>query len=194
MQTFRPLAAAAAVLVLAGCGGAPARIDYFALTAPPATTVAPQANALSVHIGPVSVPDGVDRPQLVVRGAGNEVSIHDNERWAEPLKEAIPRVIADSLAAELGTPRVMTSRQSSSLDFDYRVAIDVQHFDSSLTEGASEDVIWTIRTKPNSPPRVGRTVVKEPAAGVANLAEAHSRALARVSHDIAAAIRDMPRS
>ena len=194
MQTLRPFAAAAAVLALAACGGAPARIDYFTLTAPAATTVASQANALSVHVGPVSVPDGVDRPQLVLRGAGNEVAIEDNQRWAEPLKDAIPRVIADSLAAELGTPRVMTSRQSASLDFDYRVAIDVQHFDSSPTEGASEDVIWTIRTKLNQPPHVGRTVVKEPAAGVASLAEAHSRALARVSHDIAAAIRAIPRS
>jgi uncharacterized lipoprotein YmbA len=190
---LRHLATAAVALTLAGCVGSNLKIDYFALTSPPAHTVAAQSGILSVHVGPTSIPDGVDKPQLVVRGEGTAVTIDDNRRWAEPLKDAIPRVIADSLSAELGTPRVMTSRQSASLDFDYRVAIDVQHFDSSAT-GASDDVIWTIRTRGNQAPRVGRTVVQEPASGIAGVAEAHSRALARVSHDIAEAIRAMPKS
>lgn len=192
MQTVRRLAAAAIALGLAGCGGKEVRIDYFALTAPPAHTVAAEAGALSIHVGPVSIPEGVDRPQLVTHGDGTTVTVHDNQRWGEPLKDAIPRVIADSLSAELGTPRVMTSRQSASLDFDYRVAIDVQHFDST-SSGVSDDVIWTIRTRGDKPARVGRTVVQEPASGIGGLAEAHSKALARVSHDIAEAIRAIPR-
>ncbi|HEX4780874.1 MAG TPA: ABC-type transport auxiliary lipoprotein family protein, partial [Usitatibacter sp.] len=108
------------------------------------------------------------------------------------LRDAIPRVLSDALAAELATPRVLTSRQSASLDFDYRVAVDVQHFESTATE-ASEDVIWTIRTRGSQPARVGRTVVTEPAAGgLEGLAAAHSRALARVAQDIARAIRETP--
>ena len=189
---LRHLIAAAAAPVLAGCGGSTVKIDYFTLTSPPAQTVAAQSGVLSVHVGPTSIPDGVDKPQLVTRDNGSAVTIHDNLRWGEPLKDAIPRVLADSLAAELGTPRVLTSRQSASLDFDYRVAIDVQHFDSSA-EGVSDDVIWTIRTRSNQPPRVGRTVAKEASSGTAGLAEAHSRALARVAHDIAEAIRAAPR-
>ncbi|HEX3063349.1 MAG TPA: PqiC family protein [Usitatibacter sp.] len=189
MKLIACLAAAAAAV--GGCGGANVRIDYYALAAPPARTAPAQSNALSVHLGPVSVPDGVDRPQIVMRRDANQVSIDDVHRWAEPLKDAIPRVLSDALAAELGTPRVLTSRQSASLDFDYRVAIDVQHFDSSAAE-AREDVIWTIRTRGNEPARVGRTVVAEPAAGgFDSLAAAHSRALAQVARDIAQAIRAM---
>lgn len=190
----RIVSLAAIAAALGGCFGANVRIDYYALTAPPAHTSAAQSNTLSVHLGPVSVPDGVDRPQVVLHRAGNEVAIDDTHRWAEPLKDAIPRVLSDALAAELGTPRVLTSRQSASLDFDYRVAIDVQHFDSSAGE-AHEDVIWTIRTRGNEPARVGRTVVTEPAAGgFDSLAAAHSRALAAVAHDIAQAIRGLAKS
>lgn len=185
---------AAVAAALGACGGANVRIDYYALTAPPAHTSAAQSNTLSVHLGPISVPDGVDRPQIVVRRDANQVAIDDTHRWAEPLKDAIPRVLSDALAAELGTPRVLTSHQSASLDFDYRVAIDVQHFDSSATD-AHEDVIWTIRTRGNEPARVGRTVVTEPAAGgFDSLAAAHSRALAAVARDIAQAIRGLAKS
>jgi hypothetical protein len=185
---------AAVAAALGACGGANVRIDYYSLTAPPAHTAAAQSNTLSVHIGPISVPDGVDRPQIVMRRDANQVAIDDSHRWAEPLKDAIPRVLSDALAAELGTPRVLTSRQSASLDFDYRVAIDVQHFDSSATD-AHEDVIWTIRTRGNEPARVGRTVVTETAAGgFDTLAAAHSRALAAVARDIAQAIREMKKS
>lgn len=188
-----PIAALAAALMLHACGGPDVRIEYYSLSAPGAQPAAAHAGTLSVHLGPVSVPDGVDRPQLVLRQDANQVTIDDTHRWAEPLKDAIPRVLADALAAELATPRVMTSRQSASLDFDYRVAIDIQHFDSSPAE-ASQDVIWTIRTRGNQPPRVGRTVVSEPAAGgFEALAAAHSRALAHVARDIAQAIRETPR-
>jgi hypothetical protein len=129
-----------------------------------------------------------------MRGDGNQVVIDDTHRWAEPLKDAIPRVLSDALAADLGTPQVLTSRQSASLESDYRVAIDVQHFDSSATE-AHEDVIWTIRSRGNMPARVGRTVVSEPATGgFDSLAAAHSRALASVARDISQAIRALGKS
>jgi uncharacterized lipoprotein YmbA len=192
LKRFACLAALA--FALGACAGTNVRIDYYALTAPPARTAPPQADALSVHLGPVSIPEGVDRPQIVMRRDSNQVAIDDTHRWGEPLKDAIARVLSDALAAELATPRVLTSRQSASLDFDYRVAVDVQHFDSSATE-AREDVIWTIRTRGNAPARVGRTVVTEAAAGgFDSLAAAHSRALAAVARDIAQAIRTMGKS
>ncbi|HEY2630082.1 MAG TPA: PqiC family protein [Usitatibacter sp.] len=187
------IAAVAAALVLCACGGAAPRIDFYSLTAPPAPA-APTAPAstLAIHVGPVTVPDAVDRPQMVVRLDDNRVDIDDQHRWVEPLKNAVPRLIADSIARELNTPNVLTSRQSSGLEIDYRVAIDVQHFDSSSGE-VSEDVLWTIRSrKETQAPRLGRSAVKENATGGAEgIAAAHARALQRVAHDIAEAIRSM---
>ena len=188
---IRRMAALAAALLACACSGPEPRIDYYSLTPTPAAAPASPASKLSIHVGPVTVPDAVDRPQIVVRLDDNRVAIDDQHRWVEPLKNAIPRLLADSLSRELGTPDVLTSRQSSALDIDYRVAVDVQHFDSSENE-VSEDVLWTIRSRKAGAPRLGRTTVRESAAGgAAGIAAAHSRAIERVAHDIAEAIRAM---
>jgi uncharacterized lipoprotein YmbA len=174
----------------AACGSAP-KLNYYTLTAPPAPAPASLSSPLSVFVGPVSVPEGVDRPQMVLRAGPNEVAIDDFHRWAEPLKGAIPRVLADSLMRELGTQRVATTRQSASLAFDYRVAVDVQRFDSSFDEGAAIDALWTIHSAKGGEPRTGRTVAREkaPTRDAQGVAAAHSRALEMLARDIAAAIR-----
>ncbi|HLX25181.1 MAG TPA: PqiC family protein [Usitatibacter sp.] len=188
---MRWIAALGAALLACACGTEP-KIDFYSLSAPPAPSApAAPASTLAIHIGPVTVPDAVDRPQMVIRHDDNRADIDDQHRWIEPIKSAIPRLLADAIARELNTPNVLTSRQSSALDIDYRVAIDVQHFDSSPGE-ISEDVMWTIRSRKTQAPRLGRTSVREAAApGAEGIAAAHSRALARVAHDIAEAIRAM---
>ncbi|MGH7185632.1 MAG: PqiC family protein [Pseudomonadota bacterium] len=57
----------------------------------------------SVAIAPVSVPEGVDRPQMVVRAGTNRVELSELHRWAEPLKSEIPRVLAVHLRRALAT-------------------------------------------------------------------------------------------
>ena len=182
--------AAGLAALAAACGSAP-KLNYYTLTTPPASKNA--GSPLSVFVGPVTVPEGVDRPQMVLRSGPNEVAIDEFHRWAEPLKSAIPHVLADSLMRELGTQRVMTTRQSSSLAFDYRVAVDVQRFDSSLDEGAAIDALWTIRSAKGGEPRTGRTVAREsaPSRDPQGVAAAHSRALESLARDIAAAIRTL---
>lgn len=183
---------AALVLSLSACGAPAPKEQFFTLSAPVAG-VPPTGNAPGVFVGPVSVPEGVDRSQMVLATGPNEVDISDDLRWAEPLRSAIPRVIAEALARDLGSERVMTSPQAAGSRFDYRVAIEIQRFDSSLTEGATIDALWTV-TGPNGvAPRQGATHAHEPLAGsgAAALAAAHGRALAHIAHDISGAIRAM---
>ena len=79
---------AASLVLLTACGS-PARINYYTLTVPPASPGAlPAARAPSVYVGPVSIPETVDRPQMVKRLDANQVEIVDLDRWAEPLKAA----------------------------------------------------------------------------------------------------------
>jgi uncharacterized protein len=185
---------AASLVLLAACG-TPARINYYTLTVPPAPPGASAAaHAPSVYVGPVTVPEAVDRPQMVKRLDANQVEIVDLDRWAEPLKAAIPRLVAETLSRELGGAAVMTSRQSATLAFDFRVAIDVQRFDFSAGEGAAVDALWTIRAEKDGTPRTGRVEAREPAGGGGSeaMAAAESRALEKVAREIAAAIRSMP--
>ncbi len=45
----------------------------------------------------------------------------------------------------LGTPRVSLFQQSLNVDADYRVAIEVQSFESTPGEAATLDAAWIVR-------------------------------------------------
>jgi uncharacterized lipoprotein YmbA len=164
---------------------------FYVLSGPERAARAAAPDALVIYVAPAAVPESVDRAQMVLHNSANQVDLTEEHRWAEPLKTAIPRVIAEHLVRLLGTPRVMSSRAGTGLDLDYRVALEVQRFDSSLTRGATVEVLWTITGKRANPARSGRSSVIEPATAATpeGVAAAHSRALARVASDIAAAIR-----
>jgi uncharacterized lipoprotein YmbA len=191
---MKRLAMVAALLLAGACslGGGGSKETFYVLSGPESPAPASHAGELVIAVGPVAVPDSVDRAPMVLMNSANQVDLSEEHRWAEPLKTAIPRIVGEHLMRLLDTPRVMTSRLgSSSSDIDYRVALEVQRFDSSLTRGATIDVIWTITGKRANPARSGRSSVREPATAATPeaVAAAHSRALARVASDIAAALR-----
>jgi uncharacterized lipoprotein YmbA len=186
----------ASLALLAACG-TPAKLNYYTLAVSPPSPpgASPAASAPSVYVGPVTIPETVDRPQMVKRLDANQVDFVDLERWAEPLKTAIPRVVAEAISRELGGATVMTSRQSATLAFDYRVALDVQRFDFSAGDGAAVDALWTIRAEKDAVLRTGRSEARAPAAGGGPeaMAAAESLALEKVAREIAAGIRSMDR-
>jgi uncharacterized lipoprotein YmbA len=172
----------------AGCGSTPASRFYTLSAVPtPATT----SSNLSVAVGPVSVPAIVDRPEIVVGVGANEVRLEEFNRWAAPLQEDLSRVIAENLAAMLGTPGVTLSHQTSSADADYHVAIEVQRFESAPGKSATLHAVWIVRRAKDDKAQTGRTSVRETVQDNSYdaLAAAHSRAAARLSEDIADAVR-----
>ena len=175
-------------MLVAGCVSSP-ESRFFTLNA--TLNHAVESSSLSVVVGPVSVPAAVDRPQIVVSTGPNQVRVDDYNRWASPLQSNISRVVADNLGSILGTPRVTVFPQASSATADYQAAVEVQSFGSALGEAATLDAVWTVRRIKDGKLRVGRTTVREPASerGYDALAAAHSRAAARLSQDIAGAVR-----
>ena len=173
-------------VIAAGCASAPARFYTLNSTAKGDGTTA--AN-YAVAVGPVTVPAEVDRPQFTVQLAPNRVAVDEFNRWAAPLNENIARVVAGDLATVLGTPRV-TSGALTSFNPDYRVTLDIQKFASVPGKSVQIEAVWIVRKSAGGVSLSGRTIANEPAPGdYEALAAAHSRALARVSGDLAAAIR-----
>jgi uncharacterized lipoprotein YmbA len=172
----------------AGCGtSAPSR--FYTLESTATAGSAPVAS-IGVLVGPVSVPASVDRSEFVVQVAPNRVDVDEFNRWAAPLGESIARTVAGDLATLLGTPDVATA-PFANFDPDYRVTIDVQRFDSVRGELARLEAVWTVRETAGGKTRSGRALVHESVQGEGfeALAAAHSRALAKLSTDVAAAIR-----
>ena len=169
------------VFVLAACA-TPPRENFFTLNAPEPPAAAPDAP--SVAVGPVTIPEMVDRPQFVLRLGPNQVQIVEQARWAEPLKTGIARVVAANLAVALGA-RLAPGRNAEA---DYRVALDVQRFESPA-DAVLIEALWTATSKDGR--KSGRSLVREKIAGKdhAALAAAHSAALAAIGREIAAALR-----
>ena len=162
---------------------------YYTLDSTAAPDGAPVAHA-NVMVGPVTIPASVDRPEFVVQVAPNRVEVDEFNRWISPLNDAVARAVAGDLVVMLGTPDVATS---SLANFEpvYRVTIDIQRFDSIRGEAAVLEAVWTVRKTAGGETRSGRTVARETvqSQGFDALAAAHSRAITRMSADIAAAIR-----
>jgi hypothetical protein len=172
------------VLALAGCASSPPT-HYYTLSADNAAPAAP--TPISVSVGPVAVSALLDRPQIVVSTGTNQVTIDEFNRWASPLQDNVSRVVADNLAAMLGTQQVTVFPQTQGADAQYRVAIDIQSLDSLPGKSSRLDAVWTVQRTGNSQVTTRRTTVVENVqdAGYAALVAAHSRALARLSRDIA---------
>jgi hypothetical protein len=188
MRRVTPIVAVFVLVALAAACASPASHFYtLSAGAPPAAT----SSNLSVAVGPVSVPAVVDRPQIVVTTGPNQVRPEEFNRWAAPLQNSIARVVAENLVAMLGTPRVILSSQTLGADADYRAAIEVQRFESAPGEAATLDAVWTVIRAKDGKSQTGRTTVREATSDKSYdaLAAAHSRALARLSQDIASGVR-----
>jgi uncharacterized protein len=178
-------------VLAAGCATPASRFYTLSTTPAPAGTPV----AYSVAVGPVTIPSVIDRPQIVVSTSPNQVQLDEFNRWASPLQSNIARVVADNLASILGTARVSLFPQTMSAAADYRVAVQVQRFDTAPGDAASLEALWTVTRAKDGTTQTGRTSVREasPSGGYDGVAAAHSRALARLSRDIADAIQAMAR-
>jgi uncharacterized lipoprotein YmbA len=193
MRRFTALAIPYALVILAaGCASTPSR--FYTLSA--ATEPAAASSDLSVVVGRVSMPAVVDRSQIVITTGPNQMQMDEFNLWASPLQDNISRVVVQNLVAMLGTPRVTLSSQTLSADAGYRAVIEVQSFESTPGEAATLNAVWTVRRMKDGRTETGRTTVREAvqAKGYDALAAAHSRAVARLSQDIADAVRALDRS
>lgn len=183
-------AAICLALLTAACGRSP-RVTFYTLAPVAKVEAAPAETTPAIVVGPITLPELVDRPHFVVRVTANRVDILETHRWAEPLKSEIPRLIAQNLGRLLGTNRVSSHRQHAGGDAQYRVLVDILRFESVPGDAVTVDAAWTLRRGAGAAPRKGRSLVVEKTAGAGYdaLAAAYSRALAGVSGDLARAIR-----
>ncbi len=189
MKQSRTAVVILCALAAAWAGCASPRSHFYTLSA--LAKPAAGASGPSVAVGPVAVPDLVDRPQIVTRTGPNQVALDDFNRWGSPLKDDIARIVAENLAALLGTPQVSVYPAATTAWAQYRVLIDIVTFDSAPGESASLDAVWMVRSTKDAATRGGRTTVREPVReqGYPALVAAHSRGIERLSADVAGAIR-----
>jgi len=184
-----------ALLILLAACATPSNTHYYTLSGGSAIVAQQGASAADyrVAIGPVTVPDALDRLQIVVNVAPNRQAILDEENWSAPLKRQIPRVIAEAVGQHLPTARVAGYTQYGGQDADFGVLIDVTRFESVPGESIALEALWTVRDRAGRRLREARSALVErvDAPGVAPLVRAHGKALVALGEEIAAAIAQL---
>jgi len=137
-----------ATLAVIGCSSAPTT-SYYTLNTLPAAT-AHSSSDLVLAIGPIDLPEYLQRPQIVTRPEGNRLLVDEFNRWGGSLEEEIDRVLAQRLGGLLGTQRIYSYPSRIVADLDYRVSINVRAFDGTLGQTVTFDVAWSIINEHNS--------------------------------------------
>lgn len=140
----------ACALLLAGCVRTAVPVSYYQLSAQEAARTAPattEAGKMVLGIGPVRLPEYLDRPQIVTRLTPNRLQLADSHRWAEPLSENIPRVLGENLSALLGTDRILLYPWPSSRTTDYQLLVEVLHFENESDGAARLVALWSVKGK-----------------------------------------------
>ncbi|WP_211452944.1 PqiC family protein [Collimonas antrihumi] len=181
--------AIAIALLLAGCASPPTR--FYTLSAPLAAPApAIQSARLFIDVAPVTLPERLARPQLVVRSAGSasstRVDILEQERWSAPFNSELRDALASSIANRLGAIDVSRSGRPTDQPV-YRIAVELREFDAVPGEKVQATYGWTISRSDNSRSSACQLSVTEAvASGIDALVLGVQRTVADAADGIAA--------
>ena len=176
-------AALCAVAILAGCAGQPDH--FYALTTLPESPPAAAA-AFTTHVMlTVSVPEMVDRREMVIAATADRLVVLEHERWAAPLSE----LVAQTLARDIEQRRADVLVADRGFDqpglVPVKIRVDVVRM--SVREGgqATLEAHWRVVDARRNGDEVGGDTFQSPVAGGAAAAGRDYAAIARAfSNDL----------
>jgi uncharacterized lipoprotein YmbA len=166
----------------------PVREYVLTSRATPASSTTAGGRAHELAVGPVVVPPYLRRSEIVSRVGDNELRASDADRWGEDLGQGLARVVAENLALLVPNLRVSAFPSHALSSDHYRVSIEVARFEQMPDGSVALDARWElVRGKDASPLAVRSATFSEQSSGSdpAAIVEAMSRAVARLSHEIA---------
>jgi uncharacterized protein len=200
-RTLATLALSLAALI--GCSSPPSRLYLLSSTEPatvrppgaaisgssqPGTTRQPHASVISVA---VTVPEYLDRLDIMERAGANELKPIYSAQWGESLATTATRAVAGNLSAHLPSDDILLLPSRSQRRVDYQVNLDLTQFESDSAGNSTLTGRWSISDSDGVERMSGRVQRSESAdgAGYDAMAAAMSRNLAAASLDIAAALQ-----
>lgn len=184
-------------LLLAGCARTqPTSWYQLAATADGQTDAGTVATVqLVIGLGPLILPEILNRQQIVTRSGSSRVELADRHRWAEPLQDNIARVMRENLAALLGTEQIVAYPWSRSTGVDYQIKVEIVSFEGKGLEQAQLEALWSILDRQGKvvvPQRRSRQTVEAATTDHDGLVEALSEALALCCREMATALAHLP--
>ena len=188
------------LMILGGCATTePSRFYLLHPMASPEqeAQVTKEEDGVTIVVGPVELPEYLDRPQIVTRVSKNELKLAEFDQWAESLNPNILRVLAENLSILLSTDWIFMYPWTRSSKIDYQIELLVTRFDGTLGDSVVLDALWAIlKGDSREVLLTSKSTLKQPTGGqdYGALVSAKSQALANLSREIADAIRSLSKS
>lgn len=181
----------AGVLLLCGCGTAapPARLYRLPVEAPESAGAAPGATSTWELAAVVGLPEYLDRETLVVAGGGTELQAWAGHRWAEPLRDSVPRLLRHDLGLLRGAERVWPAPAPAGVRVDRRLRVELLalHADTRQQRFELQARWWLVDPRGQALPVQDGVALQLPLAGADAdaVVRAHRLGLWRLAQQIA---------
>lgn len=185
---------------LSGCFGPAATPSshFYRLAPVAAASSLPHRQALAIGVGPVEIAQYLDQAQMVTRQGDYEMTLHEYNRWAAPLRNLIPAVLREDLSVRLGTDQVLGYPWLEGFgEPEYQITVDVLRFDCSAALHCSLLAFWAIADlKQHKKMAVRRTELTTVAnsGDYADMTNALSELLGRLADEMAGILSPAPRA
>jgi len=195
------VAAALGAVTAAGCfTPRPDPSKFFVLepaAAAAPNSIAPAGTAASssptIGIGPIKLPEYLDRDEVVTRVAPNRLELSEQDRWAEPLDNNFKQVMAQDLTQLLGTHSITFYPWPGTTRVAYQVRIDVYRFETDPGANAQLVAHWQVLDGSGKLLYASDSNLNEQAQPGEPVAAALSRTVEGLARQIASAIQSLPR-
>lgn len=191
-----PFFAAVLAVALAGCGliTAPRTIAprFFILNA-----VAPHTGVTSpiaIGLGPLSLPNYLDRPEMARRVDANQIVYDPEARWAESLKSNFQRALAANLVQLIGPERIVVFPWYSTEKLDFSVSVAATRFEPQADGSLELAGRWVVRDRHDATVAAQTFAYTRPGGTPDANAAAMSELIAELSQAIAAPMMSAPAS
>ena len=185
-------------LALAGCLGGQSPPTNFYMISPLSlsqtrTIETTKEDRIRIGLETVVVAEYLNRNEIVVNLDNTVYKLAEFNQWAEPLSDNLTRVLAENLANMLRDDSIgVFLSADSSIPLDYRLEIDVIRLDGNLGDQVTLVAQWALlEAEEDNLKLMRRSQYQEPAVDntYKGLVLAKSRAIEKLSRDIAAAIK-----
>lgn len=179
----------------AGCGtSAPSRFYTLSSLKSAGSVQEPAGENIGtiVRIGPVNIPDYMDRPQIVTRTGQNEIHVAEFDRWGGSLRNDVSRVLIEDLSSILAAGRITVVSWKQYAPGAYRVPLTISRLDVKPGGNLYLKAQWSIIDKDGKTvAAIRESEISKPVNGTGYdvAVIAISDALADLSGEIAASIR-----
>ena len=100
-----------------------------------------------IGLGPIRLPEYLDRFQMVVAVSENKYKLIDGHRWAEKLDQNISLALFKTLPAQLGTDRMIRYPWPQRPGVDFQVKIDILELNIDQNGQSQMIAQWSIKSK-----------------------------------------------